>query len=72
MGFELGLGHAAVGDRRSGRFGQLEVSAEEVGVEVRLDHELDREPVLLGGLEVRRDVAAGVDYDGLFCCFVGD
>ena len=58
---ELGVGGRAVGDRRPCRRRQLEVTGEEVGVEVRLDDELDRQVVLDGGVQVRRHVAARVD-----------
>ena len=40
---ELGLGDRRVDDLGAGRLGQLEVAGQEVGVEVRLDDELDRE-----------------------------
>ena len=61
---ELDVGALAVGDDGAGRRGQLEVAAEEVGVDVGLDHPLDRQP--LGGclLEVHVDVAPRIDDHG--------
>ena len=61
---ELGLGDRRVGDRGAGGGGQLEVAGQEVGVEVGLDHELDRQPLGLGVGEVLGDVALRVDDDG--------
>ena len=63
-GLELGLGERPVGDLGAGGGSQLEVAGEEVGVEVGLHDELDRQPVLGRRLEVRRDVAARVDDHG--------
>ena len=48
------------------------MAREKVGVEVRLEHQLDREPVLLGRLEIGRHVATGVDDDGTLRALVGD
>ena len=39
------------------------MAAEEVGVDVRLDHPLDRQPRLRRLLEVHADVATGIDDD---------
>ncbi len=61
---ELGLGDRREHDVGAGGLGQLEVPRQEVGVEVGLDHEFDREAVLGGGVEVHRDVALGVDHHG--------
>ena len=71
-GFELGDGDIAIPDLRPGGGSQFEVAREKVGVEVRLEHQLDREPVLLGRLEIRRHVATGVDDDGTLRALVGD
>ncbi len=59
---ELRRRHRRVDDRGAGRLGEFEVSGQEVGVEVRLDHELDGEAVGLGIGEVFADVAAGIDH----------
>ena len=71
-GFELGDSDIAVPDLRPGGGSQLKVAREKVGVEVRLEHQLDREPVLLGRLEIGRHVATGVDDDGTLRALVGD
>ncbi len=60
---ELGFGDRRVGDRRAGGGGQLEMARQEVGVEVGLDHELDRQPAGLGVGDVLVDVALRVDDD---------
>ena len=54
---------AAEADLGAGRGGQLEVAGQEVGVEVGLDDELDRQALVGGGGEDLVDVAAGVDGD---------
>src|SRR5699024_1145476 len=56
----VGLGTDAVADPRPGRLGQLEVPGDEVGVEVGVDHGLDRQAAGLGLVEILGDVAAGV------------
>lgn len=69
---EVGVGDLAVADLGTGRACQLEVTREEVGVEVGLDHELDRETALGGRAEVLAHVTAGVDDDGTPGRLVGD
>ena len=59
---EVGAGLVAVGDHRAGGCGQLEVSGQEVGVEVGLDHALDAQPVGPGVGEVPADVALRIDH----------
>jgi hypothetical protein len=60
---EVGPRCAAVGDGGARGRSQLEVAREEVGVEVGLDHPLDRQPESLGVGEIARDVALRVDDD---------
>jgi hypothetical protein len=43
--------------------GQLQVPADEVGVNMGLDHPLDTQAPLCGLLQVDTDVAAGIDND---------
>ena len=69
---EVGLRLLAVGDRRPRGRGQLEVAREEVGVEVGLEHALDREPERLGVGEVLGDVALRIDDDRSPCGLVTD
>ena len=59
---EVGGGLGAVGDDGAGGLRQLEVTGEEVGVEVGLEHPLDLQAV--GGRigEVLADVALGVHH----------
>ena len=54
----------AVDDVGTGGGGEFEMTGEEVGVEVRLDHLRDGEPVGGGIVQVFGDVALGVDHDG--------
>ena len=54
----------AVDDVGTGGGGEFEMTGEEVGVEVRLDHLRDGEPVGGGIVQVLGDVALGVDHDG--------
>ena len=57
---EVGPGFVAVGDDRAGRGGELEVTGEEVGVEVGLDHPLDAQTRRVGvGHVLRRRHVAG-------------
>ena len=60
---EVGAGFVAVGDDRTGRRGELEVTGEEVGVEVGLDHPLDAQTQRVGVGQVLRDVTLRVDDD---------
>ena len=53
-------------------FGQLEVTGQEVGVEMRLDDPLDRQPLGRGFVEVVADVALRVDDDSTPGRFVTD
>ena len=53
------VGTVAVGDDGAGLGRQLEVTAEEVGVDVRLDDPLDGQAPGRGLVEVDADVAAG-------------
>jgi hypothetical protein len=69
---ELGLGDRRVDDPGAGRLGELEVTGEEVGVEVGLDDQFDRHPRRLGVGEVLRHVALGVDHHRSPCRFVAD
>ena len=68
----VGLGRLAEPDPRPGCIDQLEVSGDEVGVEVGVDHSFDRQPVLGGVGEVLGDVAARVDNDCAAGGFVAD
>jgi hypothetical protein len=61
----LGRSLAAEADPGAGLAGQLEVPADEVGVEVGVDHADDAQSSRLGVVEVLLDVSAGVDHDGL-------
>jgi hypothetical protein len=54
----------AVRDDRAGARRELEMAAEEVGVQVRLDDSLDRQPRDLGVTQVATDIALRVDDDG--------
>jgi hypothetical protein len=63
VGGEAYVGGRAVGDDRAGLGGQLQVPAEEVGVDVGLYHPLDLQPPLGGFLEVDADVAARINHD---------
>ena len=60
---EIGPGFVAIGDDRAGCRGELEVTGEEVGMEVRLDHPLDAHTEAGGVREVLRDITLGVDDD---------
>jgi hypothetical protein len=68
----LGLRAPPVADPRSRGRRQLEVTGEEVGVEVGVDHTDDVQPVRPSVGEVLGDVAARVDDDGLAGRLVGD
>ena len=57
-------------DPCAGCLNQLEVSGDEVGVEVGVDHSLNTQTVLFGVGEVVGDVAARVDNDRAPGCFV--
>jgi hypothetical protein len=54
------LAHADLGTRA---LGQLRVARDEVGMHVGQEHQIDREALLLGLVEVLLDVAARVDDD---------
>ena len=66
------VGAVAVGDDGADAVGELEVAADEVGVEVRLDDALDDEPFRLRLLEVDVDVAPWVDDHGATGRLVAD
>lgn len=68
----LGLGAAAVADPCSGPVGQLQVSGDEVRVEVGVDHPDDGEAPCLGVRQVLRDVPSRVDDDRPAGRLVGD
>ena len=61
---ELGLGDRRVDDLGARRLGELEVTRQEVGVEVGLDDQFDGEAELRGVGEVLGHVALRVDDDG--------
>ena len=61
---ELGPRRVAVGDDGAGGGGQLQVTGEEVGVEVGLDDPLDTQPVAGRIVEVAADVTLRIDHDG--------
>ena len=69
---ELGARHGRVDDLRPGRLGELEVARQEVGVEVRLDHELDRHARLGCVGEVLGHVTLGIDDHGSAARLVAD
>ena len=62
---EVGRRRRAVADPGAGGLGQLQVSGDEVGVEVGVDDSDDAQPVLAGLLQVHLDVAARVDHHRL-------
>ena len=53
-------------------FGQLEVAAEEVGVDMRFDDPLDGQPMVVGLVEIDGDVAPRVDDDSPAAALVAD
>ena len=59
---ELDVGAGSVGDDRARSRRQFEMAAQEVGVDMCLDHTLDRQPRLGRLIEVDGDISAGV-YD---------
>ena len=69
---ELGLGDRGVDDLRAGGLGQLQVTGQEVGVEVGLDDQFDGQAQLLGVGQVLGDVALRVDNDCAAGGFVAD
>ena len=58
---EVGAGFVAVGDDGTGRGGELEVTGQEVGMEVGLDHPLDAQTERVGVGHVLRHVTLRVD-----------
>ena len=60
---ELGLRTLPVGDDRAGAGSQLQVPADEVGVNVGLDHPLDQRAPLGGLFQVDADVTARIHDD---------
>ena len=69
---KLGLGRVAVADPGTGALGDLEVSGDEIGVQVGVDDPLDREALVAHVVEVLVDVDARVDDHGLAGALVGD
>ena len=69
---ELGLGDRGVDDLRAGRLRQLQVTGQEVGVEVGLDDQFDGQAQLLGVGDVLGHVALRVDNDCAAGGFVTD
>ena len=69
---EFGLGDRGVGDLGAGGLGELEVTRQEVGMEVRLDDEFDRQARRSRITHVLVDVAAGVDDNRSAGGFIGD
>ncbi len=63
-GFELGLANITKSDGGPGLVSQFEVAGKEIGMEMGFDDQFDRHVVLGCGLEVRRNVAAGVHHHG--------
>jgi hypothetical protein len=61
---ELDVGTLTVGDDCPGLRGEFEMAAEEVGVDVGLDHPLDRQPLRGRLLQVHADIAPWIDNDG--------
>jgi hypothetical protein len=55
----LRTGRKDIGSPRC--FRELAACGEVVGVDVRVDHELNVHPVFLGGTQIRFDVADGID-----------
>ena len=72
LGGELQAGARAVRDHRPGALGQLEMAAQEVGMDVRFDDPFDRQAVSVGLIEIDVDVAPGIDDDGPPGCLVAD
>jgi len=68
---EVGLGRLAVTDLGTGVVGDLEVTGEKVGVEVRLDHVADAQPGGVGVGQVTGHVPLGVDDGRLPSLLVG-
>jgi hypothetical protein len=62
---EPGLGIWPIDDRRTGRFAQLQVTGNKVGMKVRLEDVFDRYALLFGELQVRVDIAQGIHDRGL-------
>ena len=69
---KLGVGPPAKVDRRADLVPQFDVAGDEVGVEVRQKHMLDREAASGGIGEVLVDVPLRVDHCGRLGLFVGD
>jgi len=58
-------GAVAEHDGRAGALGQLDVTRDEVGVQVRLEHPLDGEAMRLRRIDVLLDVALRIDHGRL-------
>src|SRR5438105_11815689 len=69
---ELRLRRLAVPDGRARSFGQLEVTRDEVRMDVRLDHPLDSQTMLLCICEIDGDVALRINDDRAPGGLVGD
>jgi hypothetical protein len=68
----LGLGTAPVADPGTRTGGQFEVTGDEVGVEVGVDHPLDLQPMRTGVGDVLEHVTAGVHDHGAAARLVAD
>ena len=71
-GVELGLCDRGVDDLGAGRFGKFEVAGEEVGMEVRLDDQLDGHAEFLGVGHVLADITLRIDDHGAAGGLVAD
>ena len=69
---EVDVGALAVRDRGAGLGCELQMPAQEVGVDVRLDHPLDAQAVGVGVVEVDLDVAPRIDDHGPARVLVAD
>ena len=69
---ELRLRRLAVPDGRARSIGQLEVTGDEVRMDMRLDHALDSQTMLLCICEIGGDVALRINDDGASGVLVGD
>ena len=61
----LGVAHIAENNRGAGNRRQFTTATHKVGMDVCFGDVGDAQPFLLGGTQVRRDIAHGVDDQGL-------